>query len=122
MSAFYKDTDHTATEDENIRVIHEALKLGVNMLDTSDVYGPYTNEQLVGRAIKGRRAEYCIATKFAFTSGVVDCSPKHVKYASDPGTLLSASKLVAPSRPFAKHSSPSMPMITASHTDRFACN
>ena len=60
MSEFYGQGDDT----ESIRVIHQALELGVTLLDTSDMYGPYTNEQLVGRAIADRRDQAVIATKF----------------------------------------------------------
>ncbi|MGP0100561.1 MAG: aldo/keto reductase [Solirubrobacteraceae bacterium] len=60
MSAFYGAAD----EDEATRTIHRALDLGCNFLDTSDMYGPHTNERLVGRAIKGRREEVFLATKF----------------------------------------------------------
>ena len=52
MSAFYGQTD----DDEAIATIHRALDLGCTFLDTSDMYGPHTNERLVGRAIAGRRA------------------------------------------------------------------
>lgn len=48
MSSFYKDSDHQATEEESIRVIHQAIQSGVTLLDTSDVYGPFTNEELLG--------------------------------------------------------------------------
>lgn len=51
MSAFYKDVDHQATEGESIRLIHQAIQCGVTMLDTSDMYGPYTNEELVGEPL-----------------------------------------------------------------------
>ena len=61
MSAFYGSTD----EAESIATIQRALEVGVNFLDTAQLYGPLTNEELVGRAIKGRRDEYVIATKFA---------------------------------------------------------
>ncbi|GAA1795275.1 aldo/keto reductase [Planosporangium flavigriseum] len=60
MSEFYGEGD----ERESIAVIHRALDLGVNFLDTADMYGPFTNERLVGRAIAGRRDEVVLATKF----------------------------------------------------------
>jgi aryl-alcohol dehydrogenase-like predicted oxidoreductase len=60
MSEFYGAGD----DDESIAVIHRALELGVNFLDTADVYGPHTNEVLVGRAIADRREEVFLATKF----------------------------------------------------------
>jgi aryl-alcohol dehydrogenase-like predicted oxidoreductase len=60
MSEFYG----TADEGESLATIHRALELGVNFLDTADEYGPFTNEQLVGKAIKGRRDQVVLATKF----------------------------------------------------------
>ncbi|MGO9490006.1 MAG: aldo/keto reductase [Solirubrobacteraceae bacterium] len=60
MSAFYGRGD----DAESTRTIHRALELGCNFLDTSDMYGPHTNEELVGRAIAGRRDEVFLATKF----------------------------------------------------------
>ena len=60
MSEFYG----TADEDEAVATIHRALELGVTFLDTADMYGPFTNEKLVGRAIAGRREEVVLATKF----------------------------------------------------------
>jgi aryl-alcohol dehydrogenase-like predicted oxidoreductase len=60
MSEFYGPGD----EDESIRTIHRAIDLGINFLDTADVYGPFKNEELVGRAIRGRRDNLIIATKF----------------------------------------------------------
>jgi aryl-alcohol dehydrogenase-like predicted oxidoreductase len=60
MSEFYGSSD----EDEAVATIHRALELGVTFLDTADMYGPFTNEQLVGRAIAGRRDEVVLATKF----------------------------------------------------------
>jgi len=65
MSEFYGSTD----EDEGIATITRALDLGVSLLDTADMYGPYKNEQLVGRAIAGRREEVVLATKFGFVRG-----------------------------------------------------
>ena len=60
MSEFYG----TADEPESLATIHRALDLGITFLDTADMYGPFTNEQLVGRAIKDRRQQVVIATKF----------------------------------------------------------
>lgn len=74
-------------EAESIRTIHRALELGVTLLDTAEAYGPYHNEELVGRAVKGRRDEVVLATKFGFIShtdreaGRLDSSPASIRAA-----------------------------------------
>jgi aryl-alcohol dehydrogenase-like predicted oxidoreductase len=65
MSEFYGDSD----DRESIATIHRALELGVTFLDTADMYGPFTNEELVGRAVADRRDQVVIATKFANVRG-----------------------------------------------------
>ena len=74
-------------DDESIRTIHRALDLGVNFIDTAEIYGPYVNEELVGRALKGRRDEVVLATKFGLVShagegpGNLDSSPANIRTA-----------------------------------------
>jgi aryl-alcohol dehydrogenase-like predicted oxidoreductase len=74
-------------EAESIRTIHRALELGVTLLDTAEAYGPFHNEELVGRAIKGRRDQVVVATKFGFIShsgreaGRLDSSPASIRAA-----------------------------------------
>jgi aryl-alcohol dehydrogenase-like predicted oxidoreductase len=86
MSEFYGTTD----ESQAIETIHRALDLGVTLLDTADMYGPFTNERLVGRAIKGRRDEVVLATKFGNVRDPdnpgrrrIDGSPEYVRKACD---------------------------------------
>lgn len=66
MSAYY--TGAGTDDHESVRTIHQALDLGITLLDTADVYGPHTNEELVGRAIAGRRDDVVLATKFGLVS------------------------------------------------------
>jgi aryl-alcohol dehydrogenase-like predicted oxidoreductase len=85
MSEFYG----TADEDEAIATIHRATELGITFLDTADMYGPFTNEKLVGRAIADRRERVVLATKFGNQRGEdgsflgVNGSPEYVRQACD---------------------------------------
>src|SRR6476619_4924513 len=85
MSGYYLDP--TSSDGESIRTIQRALALGVTHIDTAEIYGPYANEELVGRAIKGRRDALVLATKFGLVShagdgpGVLDSSPANIRTA-----------------------------------------
>jgi aryl-alcohol dehydrogenase-like predicted oxidoreductase len=85
MSAFY--TGAGSDDAESIRTIHRAFDLGVTHIDSAEIYGPFTNEELVGQAIKGRRDEVVLATKFGLVSlagggpGILDSSPANIRTA-----------------------------------------
>src|ERR1051325_1130334 len=85
MTSYYNVRDFN--DSESIRTIHRALDLGVTHLDTAEIYGPFTNEELVGKALKGRRDQVVLATKFGLVShssggpGVLDSSPANVRVA-----------------------------------------
>ena len=84
MSAFYAGAG--SDDAESIRTIHRALDLGVTLIDTAELYGPFTNEELVGRAIAGRRDEVVLATKFGVYSHAtrslgIDSSPENIRVA-----------------------------------------
>ncbi|MDT7685749.1 MAG: hypothetical protein QOG57_6059 [Pseudonocardiales bacterium] len=84
MSAFY--TGANSDNSEAVRTIHRAFDLGVTLLDTAEIYGPYLNEELVGRAIAGRRDQVVLATKFGFIShaagvNALDSSPANIRAA-----------------------------------------
>jgi aryl-alcohol dehydrogenase-like predicted oxidoreductase len=85
MSEFYGEHDDT----ESIATIHRALDLGINFFDTADAYGPFANERLVGRAIRDRRSDAVVATKFGNVRGEdgswlgINGSPEYVRHACD---------------------------------------
>jgi aryl-alcohol dehydrogenase-like predicted oxidoreductase len=83
MSGYYLDPN--SSDAESIRTIQRAIELGVTHIDTAEIYGPYANEELVGRALQGRRDAVVVATKFGFVShadggpGVLDSSPANIR-------------------------------------------
>ncbi len=87
MGMSFAYTGAGTDDTESIRTIHRALDLGVTLIDTAEIYGPFTNEELVGRAIKGRRDEVVLATKFGMIShsgggpGALDSSPANIRTA-----------------------------------------
>jgi aryl-alcohol dehydrogenase-like predicted oxidoreductase len=85
MGMSFGYTGAGSDDAESIRTIHRALELGVTFIDTAEVYGPYTNEELVGQALKGRRDEVVVATKFGFISHTgrdgLDSSPASIRAA-----------------------------------------
>jgi aryl-alcohol dehydrogenase-like predicted oxidoreductase len=87
MSAAY--TGAGTDDAESIRTIHRALELGVTLIDTAETYGPFTNEELIGRAIKGRRDDVVLATKFGRISHarggarILDSSPANIRTAAE---------------------------------------
>ena len=91
MSGYYNVGE--GSDAESIRAIHRALDLGVTHLDTAEMYGPYVNEELVGRAIKGRRNQVVLATKFGLVShsgggpGVLDIrAPTSLRFPAPSGS------------------------------------
>ncbi|GAA4329311.1 aldo/keto reductase [Mucilaginibacter gynuensis] len=85
MSAYY--TMGEGNEAESIKTIHRAIELGVTLIDTAEVYGPYTNEELVGKALKGKRDQVVMATKFGVIShrnggiNAMDSNPDNIRVA-----------------------------------------
>lgn len=91
MSGYYLDP--SSSEAESVRTIQRAVELGVTLFDTAEIYGPFVNEELLARALMGRRDDVVLATKFGLVShsgggpGVLDSGPANVRAAVD-GSLL----------------------------------
>lgn len=87
MGMSFAFTGAGSDDAESIRTIHRAIDLGVTLIDTAEIYGPYINEELVGRALKGRRDDVVLATKFGMIShtgagaGNLDSSPANIRIA-----------------------------------------
>ncbi|WP_319430911.1 aldo/keto reductase [Mycobacterium sp. RTGN5] len=87
MGMSFAFTGAGSDDAESIRTIHRAIDLGVTLIDTAEIYGPYINEELVGRALKGRRDDVVLATKFGMIShagagpGNLDSSPANIRTA-----------------------------------------
>ena len=84
MSGYYGSAD--LDDAEAIRTVHRALELGVTLIDTAEAYGPYANEELIGRALQGRRGQAVVATKFGLLSHpagerALDSSPRNIRAA-----------------------------------------
>ncbi|MDB5980273.1 MAG: aldo/keto reductase [Pseudomonas sp.] len=89
MTDFYPSTNGTDTK-EAVATLHRALELGINLLDTADMYGPFTNEELIGKAIRGKRDQVFLASKFGFVRDPndpaargVNGSPQYIRSAID---------------------------------------
>jgi aryl-alcohol dehydrogenase-like predicted oxidoreductase len=91
MSGYYLDPN--SSDAESIHTIHRALELGVTHIDTAEIYGPYANEELVGRALNGHRDQVVVATKFGLVAhagdgpGALDSSPANIRTAVE-GSLM----------------------------------
>ena len=85
MGMSFGYTGAGSDDSESVRTIHRALELGVTFIDTAEIYGPYANEELVGRALKGRRDQVVLATKFGLISHTghegLDSSPANIRTA-----------------------------------------